>query len=48
MKKFVFKFDNVMDFKNQSLENKKGEHGKAIQMVNDQKEKINSLYKKFD
>lgn len=48
MKKFVFKFDNVMDFKNQSLENKKGEHGKAIQMVNDQKEKINLLYKRFN
>jgi flagellar FliJ protein len=47
MKKFVFNLENVMEFKNQKLENKKMEHARAIMLVNDQISKIDALHNKY-
>lgn len=48
MKKFVFSLEKVMEFKNQNLENKKAEHGKAVMALKSQEEKINLLRQKYD
>jgi len=47
MKKFVFQLNTVMNYKNQRLEGKKGEHGQAIEMVNKQAKKIQELLETF-
>ena len=47
MEKFTFLLDNVLDFKNQSLESLKEEHAKMLQKVNEQKEKIQRLYNRY-
>ena len=47
MKKFVFNLENVMEFKNQKLENKKMEHARAVILVNDQMSKIDALHNKY-
>lgn len=47
MKKFSFKLESVMNFKNQRLESKKAEHAKVIAMVNEQSQKIEFLLERF-
>lgn len=47
MKKFAFKLESVMNFKNQSLENKKAEHAQAIAKVNAQNDRIHSMLQRF-
>lgn len=47
MKKFAFKLESVMNFKNQNLENKKAEHAQAIAKVNAQNDRINFMLQKF-
>ncbi|MEA4973646.1 MAG: flagellar export protein FliJ [Candidatus Metalachnospira sp.] len=48
MKKFVFSLEKVMEYKNQNLENKKSEHGKAVMLLKNQEEKIQTLRKEYE
>lgn len=47
MKKFAFQLETVMHYKNQKLESKRNEHGQAIAKVNQQKERIAEIIKKY-
>ena len=47
MKKFSFKLESVMNFKNQKLEWEKIEHANALMAVAKEEEKIRGLHIKY-
>lgn len=48
MKKFVFNLKKVLEFKNQSLENKKNEHAMALMLLVKKEEKIALIRKRYN
>lgn len=48
MKKFVFQLDTVLDYKEQMLDTKKGEHAVALKAVKEQEEILSNLIGEFD
>lgn len=47
MKKFSFNLDTVLDYKEQVLENKQNEHGKAIAAQNEQEMIVNKIRQEY-
>lgn len=48
MKKFVFNLKKVLEFKNQSLDNKKNEHAIALMLIAKQEEKIALIRNRYN